>query len=460
MKNHTALALISVLTLTAHSSNARETITSVGVSTGFDYSNRVYDDSELESQTVPPPQDERGQIIISPDISIFTETTNDSALLSYQPTLGYDVMESESNDINNEASVGYQRDLTDIWDLKLYDVFKNTDENESNRPKSDPLSDGFLEELTSNIPSMNDNLRDDFGRRRYSRNEFDISTGINYQSKNRISLGYGWDHLDYDVDDTDSETYQDYDKYNVSLALYHELNSLWTVKGYTQYVRGIYDTDDGTDEDLEEFHLGSIVTTNIIDSHPMTLSYDFSETNYDDDEIDNSQIHQLTLGYQLISSSLFDINIGAGPTYTKLSDSEDSWDANGNLSVLYRIGGGSLRLSSDIGTQFDNFSGTEERALTDYWQSRLEFTYQVTRSLEPSLYCGYRDETRTEVATDTEVEIDQISVGAGIKYKINDNVAANLNYDFTDQESNDSADSYDEHRIQLMFSIKTDLLKW
>ncbi len=186
---------------------------------------------------------------------------------------------------------------------------------------------------------MNDSLRDDFGRRRYSRNEFDISTGINYQSKNRISLGYGWNHLDYDEDDTDSETYQDYDKYNVSLALFHELNSLWTVKGYTQYVRGIYDTDDGTDEDLEEFHFGSIVTTNFIDSHPMTLSYDFSETNYDDDEIDNSQIHQLSLGYQLISSSLFDLNIGAGPTYTKLSDTEDSWDANVNLSVLYRITG-------------------------------------------------------------------------------------------------------------------------
>ncbi len=77
-----------------------------------------------------------------------------------------------------------------------------------------------------------------------------------------------------------------------------------------------------------------------------------------------------------------------------------------------------------------------------------------------SLYCGYRDETRTEVATDTEVEIDQISVGAGIKYKINDNVDADLNYDFTDQESDDSADSYDEHRIQLMFSINTNLLKW
>lgn len=460
MKIHTAVALISALTLSTHSVYARETVTSVGIATGFDYSNRVYDDSELEDERVPPPQDERAQIIVTPDISVFTKTQNDSALLSYQPTLGYDVMDSESNDMNHEALVGYQRELTDIWDLKIYDVFKDTDEYETNRPQQDSLSYSFLDELTSSIPSMNDSLRDDFGRRRYSLNEFDISTGLSYQEKNRIVLGYGWDHLDYDENDTDSDTYQNYDKYNVSLAFSHEINSLWTLQGYSQYVRGVYDTDDATDDDLDEYHLGSTLTSDIIESHPIMLSYDFSESNYDDDDIDNSQIHKLTMGYQLITTSLFDVSLGAGPTYTKLSDSIDSWDANGYLNVLLKTGRGSLRLASDIGTQFDNFSGTDERALTDYWESRLEFAYPIETSLESLVYCGYRDETRNEVATDTEVDIDKILVGAGLKYQINDNLDADLSYDFTDQESDSSVDSYDEHRVQLMFSFKTDILKW
>ena len=460
MKNHTALALISVLTLSAHCVYARETVTSVGIGTGFDYSNRVYDDSEIEDERVPPPQDERGQIIVTPVMSVFTETTDDSALLSYQPTLGYDVMDSESNDINHEALVGYHRELTDIWDLKIYDVFKDTDEYETNSSQQDYLSDGFLDELTSSIPSMNNSLRDDFGRRRYSLNEFDISTGLTYYNKNRLVLGYGWDHLDYDEDDTDSDTYQNYDKYNMSLALSHEINPLWTVKGYTQYVRGVYDTDDLTDDDLDEYHLGSTLTTDIIESHPMMLSYDFSESNYDDEDIDNSQIHKLTLGYQLITTSLFDISLGAGPTYTKMSDSIDSWDANGYFNVSLKTGRGSLKLVSDIGTQFDNFSGTDERALTDYWQSRLELTYPIERSLTSSVYCGYRDETRNEVATDTEVDIDKVSAGAGLNYQITDNLDAGLSYDFTDQESDSSEDSDDEHRVQLMFSFKTDLLKW
>ena len=460
MKNTIATILISVVALSADCVYARETVLSSGFTTGVDYSNRTFDDSEVKEGQMPPAQDERAEIVVTPTISLFSETISDSGLLNYQPTLAYDPMESESSDINHEASAGYQRDLTDIWDLKIYDVFKNTDEYETNRPGEDPLSNIFVEDLTSDISSANDSLRDDYGRRRYSLNELDISTGLKYQNDNRIFVGYGWDHLDYDDDETDSDTYQSYDKYRVTLGGVHDINSLWRVTGYTQYVRGVYDTDDGSDDDLEEYHLGAILETDIVDAHPMTLSYDFSASNYDDTDIDDSQIHKVTLGYQLVSLPPFDINIGAGPTYTKLSDSEDSWDANGNLSVLYRLGQGSLILSSDVGTQFDNFSGTEERALTDYWESKLELSYPVNALLESSLYCGYRDEARNEVATDTDVDIDKITAGMGLKFQINDNMDVGLNYDFTDQDSDNSVDSYDEHRVELMFSFKTDLLKW
>lgn len=483
MKNNIVLALISALTLSAHFAFARETVISTRISTGVDYSDRTYDDDESEdmppppdigsteipedSTELPPPDmadsrdDERAGIVISPSIRIFSEGASDSAMLEYAPRVNYDLIEGESNDINHDASVGFKRDLTDIWDVKIYDSFKNTDEYETNRPQEESLSDSFVEEeLTASIPSMDGMLRDDFGRRRYTRNELSISSGLNYLGENRISLGYGWDHLEYDEDETSSDTYEDYDKYNVSLAVSHELNSLWTVKGYTQYVRGVYDTDDASDNDLDEYHLGTILETDIIQAHPITLLYDFSQTNYDDDSIDSTQTHKMTLGYQLISSRLFDMNFGAGPTYTKLNDSKDSWSANGNLNMGYKLARGSIRLTSELGTQLDNFSGTDERGLTDYWLSRVEYNYPVSRSLRTSLYGSYRDETRDEVNSDSEIDVEQTSVGGVLKYSINDSYDVGLNYDYTMQDSERTGDSYDEHRAVLMFSYKTDLFSW
>jgi hypothetical protein len=318
----------------------------------------------------------------------------------------------------------------------------------------------FVDELIASIPAMNDRLRDDFGRRRYSRNELTTSTGFTYAEDNRISLGYGWDHLEYDEEESDNGRYQNYDKYKVNLAVSHELTSLWTVKGYTQYLRGSYDTEDASDDDLNEFHLGGILETDVIQSHPMSLSYDFSLTNYDDETADENQIHKLTLGYQPISSPAFDVRLGAGPTYTKLSDSEDSWDFNGYLNVLYGIGPGSFRFTSDVGTIFDNFSGTKDRGLTDYWQSRAEYSYPVNDSWKISLYGGYRDETRDEINTDSEVDVTQLFAGGGLQYSINESYDVGLNYDYTVQDSDSPEDSYDENRVLLFLSYRTDLFSW
>ncbi|MFT5701004.1 MAG: hypothetical protein ACI8ZB_003890 [Desulforhopalus sp.] len=461
MKRNTTFALIATMTLSANISNARETVISTEISSGIDYSDRTYDDAGgQDGGAFPTRDDERSNFVISPTINIFTESTSDSALLSYKPYFNYDLIESESGDINQEASAGFHKILTENWDLKLYNFFKNTDEYETNRPVEDSISDDYVEELLSSISSMNDTLQDESGTRRYSRNEFNIATGYNYQKGSRFSLGYGWDHLEYDEDDTASGTYEDYNKYNVSIAVSHELSELWTVKGYSQYLRGIYETDDDSDNDLDEYHLGAELESRIIPSHPLLLSYDFSETNYDDDTIGISRIHKLTLGYQPISLPALDVRLGAGPTYTDFNGSDNSWDANGNLNIVYRIGQGSIQFTSDLGTQFDNFSGTTERALTDYWRSRAEYNYPLSSSWQTSIYGGYSDEIRNEVESGSEIDVKKLSGGGVLKYCISDNYDVGLNYDYTVQDSDYVEDSYDEHSVILKFTFKTNLLSW
>lgn len=462
MQKRITTLLLSSLLLPTHWAMARETVLSTQIDTGIDYSDRSYDDEQLPT-VVPDPasrDDNRSSIVIAPKINLFSESTSDSAMISYKPSLRYDLMESKSDDINHEGSLGYRRKITRDWGLKVYDLFKNTDDYESNTPTEPSRDNIFIDELTALIPSTNSNLRDELGSRRYTRNQFSMSTDYSLGNNSRLVLGTGWDHLEYDSASTDESSYQDYDKYNLDIAVSQDINPLWSVKGYTQYLRGVYDSDGTSDDDLNEYHLGGILENRFIHRHPITLSYDFSATTYDDESIDSSQIHKMTFGYHLLTDPILDVSLGAGPTYTRLYDSEDSWDANANLNILSKIARGSLRLTSDISTQFDNFSGTEDRSLTDYWQTRAEFSYPIYHSLETALYCGYKDESREEVGSDSVIDVASLSAGTVLKYRISNNYDVGLNYDYTIQDSDRAEDSYYEHRVQLMFSYRTDLFTW
>ncbi|WP_163339484.1 hypothetical protein [Desulfopila sp. IMCC35008] len=39
---------------------------------------------------------------------------------------------------------------------------------------------------------------------------------------------------------------------------------MWTVKGYAHYVRGVFETENTSDDDLDEYHLGGMLTADVI----------------------------------------------------------------------------------------------------------------------------------------------------------------------------------------------------
>lgn len=247
----------------------------------------------------------------------------------------------------------------------------------------------------------------------------------------------------------------------MSVLLSHRFDQQWKVTGYGRYIRGLYDTDyTGVDDDLTEYNFGGMLSSDFVPFHPLTLSYDFAETDYDSDSVDSSHIHKVNLGYLFAASPLWSVSGGIGPTYTKLTDSDDSWDTNGYLRISYRVERASLSLNSSVGTRFDNFSGTDERGLAKYWETRFDIRYPLLDNLSTSAYFSYLDENRDEVLTDTEIDVYQYAAGAAISYNINDHYDVGINYGYVIQDSDRSADNYDEHRLLLNFSYKTDLFTW
>lgn len=498
MKKKLIIALLSSLSFTPTSVFARETVLSTDISTGGDYQTRQYE----ESPTLPPPpidttvppvdtaasglvsdfsrDEEKANFFIRPSISLFSKSSEDTAKFKYSPSFLYDTIAGESGDVNHEASVDYQRSLTHDWKLKFFDAFKNTDNFSSNQmsgPKdqSGMSGDGvsgisenqwgedLKGEMITAFPEDEDTLRNDAGLRRYTANKFNVSTDYAFTQDSSASLGYGYNIMRYDdvTDPMDTGTYQDYDKHKVSLFLSHRFNPQYRLTGYTRYVRGLYEIDiSTTNNDLSEYHAGTSLASKFGLLNPITLSYDFSETDYDDNSIDSSQMHKFNLGYLWFTSPMWNVSTGMGPTYTKMSASEDSWDTNGYLKIVYRNQRSSFRFASTYGTKFDNFSGIDERSLTQYWQTRADFTYPLFENISTSLNCAYRNESRDEVTNGTEIGVDQYSAGAGFNYNFNEHYNAGLNYVYTTQDSDRSEDSYDEHRVLLSLSYKTDLLKW
>lgn len=504
MKHNIITAMCYFITLTAASVHARETVITTELSSGFDFSDRTYDETSITGEGISPPEigiseevdqslleegvidgnitrdDDRADFVIRPSMSIFSESLNDEAMFKYTPSLLFDTTSGDSGDVNHEASASYKRSLSRDWQIKISDIFKNTDEFNTIRQSEDGVQSGesdmgtsfgtseesscenFIDKMVTAFPESNDTLRDDSGRRRYSGNMFDISSAYRLAKDSCASLGYGWNILRYDDAEEDyDDSYQDYDKHNVSVLLSHRFDQQWKVTGYGRYIRGLYDTDyTGVDDDLTEYNFGGMLSSDFVPFHPLTLSYDFAETDYDSDSVDSSHIHKVNLGYLFAASPLWSVSGGIGPTYTKLTDSDDSWDTNGYLRISYRVERASLSLNSSVGTRFDNFSGTDERGLAKYWETRFDIRYPLLDNLSTSAYFSYLDENRDEVLTDTEIDVYQYAAGAAISYNINDHYDVGINYGYVIQDSDRSADNYDEHRLLLNFSYKTDLFTW
>ncbi|WP_163337099.1 hypothetical protein [Desulfopila sp. IMCC35008] len=483
MKRKLAILLIALL-VTPVAAQARRTTLSGGISAGYDYTERIYDlndtnEGDSSSDSTSRDDDETSRLVISPTITIISESERDSVSFDYTPSFLYDLDESD-NDLDHHLTLDYNRSLSRNWSIKLSDSFVDTDEFNSYGTPDGLFDEEADDTVVSATPTTENRLRDESGRRRYYTNTFFASTDYTYFEESVLSFGYSWNILRND-DVSEEENYEDYDKHDLNFSVSHRFNSQWKMSGYGRYIQGIYDSPEDTtvqedvetatgNDDLYEYHAGLSLSSEFKQHHPVTLSYDFSETEYDSENTDNSQIHAFNIGYQWAATPRLDASFGIGPTYSKQNDSEDSWDTNGYLTILYRLERGSFSFNSTAGTEFENFSGTDERGFSQYWQTRADYNYTLIKDLTLGLYCYYRNENRGELAgtpvgevdelTTTEIEVQQYALGGSLSYTFYENYTAAFSYGFVNQSSDLPDDEYDDHRVQLTVSYQNDFMQW
>lgn len=454
----TALSLI----MAPDCSFARVNSLTGGLSTGLDLDYRSYDNRDDDSRS----------IVISPLVQFRSLSERDSFELRAVPGLRYDLIDSET-DWDASLGVAADRFMTQFWQLGI--------SNEYVRSNSYDTDTGVLIDPAvppQDVPSTTSpELSSDRGRSLYWRNSLSLFSSYFYREDSLIRLDSSYTALRNE--DTSFGGDEDYDRYTVGLRNEHRYNAKWKTSADLLFVRGDFEPTDPAvgsiptvaplSEDLDEYHLSLVLENNSIVRNPLSVSYSYLGTKYDEVLQDDSDIHQMRVSWRRDISPRMYTNLGAGPTYVKTEEQDDTWGGNGIAEVNYAVEHGFFNFLVEKTYDVDNFSGTSESGVVDLWETRFSGSYQLQSDLTLSGRLSYAYEDREELMAisggggTTQLEKyhnDRYSAGVGLNYNFWQFYTARVDYTFTTLNSDRIGDDYDDHRILLTLSWKKELFHW
>lgn len=507
---------VVIAALTAASDSlARDNTLIGGMSVGYEFEDRQYEEDEPTPAEEAAAVEEEGlallneddnrderysRLRLSPLITYTSKAEADEFLLTYSPSFWQDFETSDSN-VDHDLLAEYSRYLAQSWEVELSDRYRRTDE----RRYVDEETEGGAETGgTFDGTDNSDQLTDTDNRRRYWTNDLKLRTEYAYRPDSEFALGYNYSILE-NLDKEERLSYEDYDRHEIFSELAHSFDPVWQVSVLASYVRGLFEETDSEEEreefpasgqessllladeeavdednDLSEYRLGTLLQAKIVEFHIYTFSYSFYGVDFEAEEGNNTFIHDLTLGWQWNLSQNATFGIGAGPTYVDAEEGDEEWEYNANMFVLYSFERGQVGLTARRGYEQLNFTGNDEdNGLREFWQTQLTLDYRFSGTVTGRLHAGYRyddqDVTETSAAAESgsgtgedeeavaiteTLNRERFSTGASLDYAFMKDYVITLTYNYMQQESELVDDSFDEHRVALMLSYKTELFKW
>jgi hypothetical protein len=468
----------------AQSIPARDLKVGGGLTTGYERYDRQYNkdvkaeqatEADEKKTTAPTAQanDKYDRIRISPIVTITSLSARDELSLRYSPGFRYDY-ETYDNDVDHDLNAGLKYSINRNWLLKLTERYLLTDSN---------IADNSI--VTGSTVKLSDNK----GRRQYWTNNLGFVSDYSYWQDSAFSLGYTFINL-RNLNVIEGSSYEDFDRHVGLLSVAHRFDSIWKLTTSGNYVRGLYDAPEKTgvpaddeksaSKDLSEYRASTILESRYFEHNPLSLTYNFVRIDYDAVDQGTVDLHDMTAGWLWDISKDFSFGIGAGPSFQKKAGQSGSWGFNANTTVKYALERTAIALSLNRGYDVQNFTGTDEKGLREFWQSRLDFNHQILEGLALRIFTSYRNEDQEEitkqsiVVTDPEITTEdnrittetdiinrqQLGAGTSLGYQFARWYSMNLSYNYLLQDSEKINDSYDEHRLILSLSVEKEMFNW
>ncbi len=325
-----------------------------GLSVGLDSDNRYYDSSTVEDYRYR-------RILLSPMVQFTSLSEKDSFELRAAPGIKYDLLNS-GTDWDSTFDISANRFMTKSLQVGLFNTFIRSDYNGTDYAISNNSTVTPTEPTTTLISpteTQQPQLSSDRGRQRYWKNSSGLFTNYFYRQDSLIRLDFNYDALRNDNNNGVSGN-EDYDRYVTGLRDEHRFNVKWKSTVDIQFVRGIFSSSDPVNlsKDLKEYHMGLAIANESIAHNPLSLSYNYVGTKYDETLLNDDDIHQMRLTWKRVFSPRMYTNLGIGPSYAKSEEQNGTWGGNGIAEINYAVEHGYYNFKVEKNYDVDNFSGT------------------------------------------------------------------------------------------------------
>ncbi len=491
--------VVCLLVVAPLDSLARENTLTVGLSTAFDYDHPKYDsvdagtagtEGEEENENVDTGEDDAAFLVFKPFARILSKSSDGQLEFRTAPGIKYDLIDSEP-DWDLEAFLAAAQSINRWWKMSASDTLLRSDRHfiRAGAVPSEPeVSGPDVSEQVDTANGEQPELSADRGRSRYWLNDFKLVSEHPYGKDSQLQAGFTYRVLRND--ESEVLSYEDYDRYEMSVKNGHRFTSAWKTGAEAIFVRGTFDDvsadsragedsatltgEDELSEDLWEYRATAAIENNSFRHHTPAIEYSYIGARYDATEQEDSDIHEMQFSWRYEYSRHLAAKLGAGPSYEKTEGQDANWGGNGIAQFDYLFRNGTASLAFEKGFDVDNFSGANERGTVDFWTIRFGVSYLPLDSLSCSVNLAYRQEERTEPSeavnpredldnTDdgpVESEEDQYSAGFGLRYAISTTSSTGINYTYIREDSDDDGEDYQDHRVVVSYSWQNEWLRW
>jgi hypothetical protein len=468
-----------------HPTQARLNILTGGISVSYDHDERnesYFDDpaTEVDESRIEREEDDYRALALSPFFILSSTTPRDTLELHVRPMLRYDLFESET-DWDGSLRLVAERFMSQDWQLGLSNEILRSDYYRTEDAAIDPAAPpAAAEPGDPTLPELSSDTR----RTRYWRNTLEFFSAHTYGRESFFRLGLNYIVLRNDDDFSDVE---DYDRYEFIFADEHSFSSQWGTLLDLRYIIGDFHPaetavaeEEEPTSDLDEYRLLLELRNRSIARNPLSVSYSFIGTRYDDALVDEDiDIHQMRFTWRRDYSPGTYTSIGIGPAYVK-SGEDEIWEPTGLAEWNYALQRGFFNVAVEKGFDTEDFDGTTERGLVDYWEGRLSFSHLLSQNLTLTGGLSYRYEDQEDIvvvpaaiseesvdgtlpADTLELETyhnDRYEANLALSYRFWQFYTASIDYRFIKQESDRIEEEYDDHRILFTLSWEHELLRW
>lgn len=478
---------------------ARQNVVNGDVAGRFDFQERNYDTNDIvdsQGRTVIILDDKRGDrrnYIVQPRISFFSTGINDVFEFTAAPALNYDDLYS-TTDVDWDLRLRGEKNLTQKWNVGLINQFYQGDDpvrdNELQTAVISPETGEVVAEQSQvGVPDESGNitLTDRVARRRYYRNDVNLTTGYTYAEDSVIGGGYRFGILRNE--ESGAGGYTDYDRHDGILNLSYRFTPQWQAEADGQYIKGVFDNtaalvtagDDAAavildSDDLEEYNFRGKVNYNYTQHLNYFSQYRYLSTDYESELREDYNINELLLGVDYNVSQHVQLTLSAGPVIGSFENTSTDTDYSAYGGLAWTLMHGTLNFVAEKGYDQSNFDGRRS-GLTGFLHTGISLDYQLTEKLQAVLSTSYWDYDRMQYTASNVVIVDPDSpeFGQTVYTEKSYDAGATLAYTFArwyqvaggyryyNRESDldtDVGGNYDEHRIFVQLSYAHELFRW